>query len=290
MTDNSRAGETRVHQALELTLPEVPPTLTEPAKRADYIMEHFWDEMDFGDTLQSRNREFMERNIVNFMSLFPHGSEQACSRSIGLLLGKAATDSAALRIATDIMERYLDDPNSPMRDETHYIMYLEELLRMPGLTEYDRIRPADKLAAAKKNRPGMTATDFAYIDRSGRRRRLRSTAPGERMLLIFYDPECGHCSEILEQVGESPIVTGCIDRKELTVLAVYTEGKRGLWEETKASMPREWGVGFDADSIVERELYSVPAMPIMYLLDGDKKVLLKDAPLQDIEEWLTATL
>jgi len=285
--DNQRAKTTGVYSAIELPLPEVPSDLTAPAERAGYIMEHFWDGMDFGDTLRSHDFMFMELNLVNFMSLFPHGDEQACSRSIGSLLGKTAADTVAFNLVTDIMERYLDDPNSPMRDENSYILYLEELLRQPGLSEYDRIRPAYKLATARKNRPGMTATDFAYIDRSGHRQTLHSTAADRGLLLLFYDPDCGHCSEILRQVSESAVITGCIGRNELAVLAVYTEGNRELWEKTKSSMPQEWTVGFDTDSIVERELYSIPAMPVMYLLDSDKKVLLKDTSLPDIEERLT---
>lgn len=285
--DNQRAKTTGVYSAIELPLPEVPSDLTAPAERAGYIMEHFWDGMDFGDTLRSHDFMFMELNLVNFMSLFPHGDEQACSRSIGSLLGKTAADTVAFNLVTDIMERYLDDPNSPMRDENSYILYLEELLRQPGLSEYDRIRPAYKLATARKNRPGMTATDFAYIDRSGHRQTLHSTAADRRLLLLFYDPDCGHCSEILRQVSESAVITGCIGRNELAVLAVYTEGNRELWEKTKSSMLQEWTVGFDTDSIVERELYSIPAMPVMYLLDSDKKVLLKDTSLPDIEERLT---
>ena len=45
-------------------------------------------------------------------------------------------------------------------------------------------------------------------------------------------------------------------------------------------------VGFDLDRIVEREVYSVPAMPVMYLLDRGGTVLLKDAFLPEIEARL----
>ena len=269
----------------ELPLPDVPASLATPQERADYIMTHFWDKMDFSDTLRSHDKDFMELNLVNFMSLFPHGSGQATSRSIGRLLADVVRDSVSLWLVTDVMERYLDDPNSPMRNESHYILYLEELLQLPGLSEYDRMRPAYRLETARKNRPGTVATDFAYTDRNGRRLTLHGTN-GKRLLLLFYDPECGHCSEILRQVHESDIIQNSIDERSLTVLAVYTEGNRKAWEDTKKSMPQEWTVGIDMDSIVERELYSIPAMPVMYLLDSDKKVLLKDAPLPEIEEKL----
>lgn len=272
----------------ELPLPEVPPTLTDPAERADYIMIHFWDKMDSGDTVRSHDKNFMELNIVNFISLFRHGSDEAISRGIGSMLAKVASDSVALTVATGIIDRYLDDPNSPMLSEPHYILYLEELLRLPELAGEERIRPAYKLEMARKNRPGTVAADFAYVDRNGRRYTLRTTPAGKYLLLIFYDPECAHCMEILKQVSGSEVITQSVRRGYLTVLAVYTEGNRKLWDATKASMPREWIVGFDADSIVDRATYSIPAMPVMYLLKSDKKVLKKDIFLPDVEDLLMA--
>ena len=283
---SSAAAETASETAVaELPLPEVPPTLTAPAERADYILAHFWDGMDFDDPGRAHDSLFMEQNTVNYLSLVPHGSEGAAARSLGALLGRAAADSVTFALLTGLMERYLDDPNSPMRNETSYILYLEELLRLPGLSEYDRLRPAYKLETARKNRPGTVAADFAYIDRSGRRRTLHAT-PGERLLLIFYDPECLHCADILREVYASYVLRNRIAEKSLTVLAVYTEGNRTLWDETKGSMPQEWTVGFDLDGIVDRELYSIPAMPVMYLLDRNKTVLLKDTLLPALESEL----
>jgi len=226
------------------------------------------------------------QEIADFLVGLSGEDEATASRRIDSLVASAAGDTTALAGMAEIMERYLDEPNSPLRNEALYIVFLEALTQQSSVEEGERIIAKDKLATARKNSPGDVATDFAYIDREGRQRTLRATS-GRRLLLIFYDPECGHCSEVLEQVSESAVLKDCIANKRLTVLAVYTEGNRGLWEATKASMPQEWAVGFDTDSIVDRELYSVPAMPVMYLLDSDKTVLLKDAFLPEIEGMLT---
>ena len=45
---------------------------------------------------------------------------------------------------------------------------------------------------------------------------------------------------------------------------------------------------YDAgQKITERQLYDLKAMPTLYLLDKDKRVILKDAPVEQIEQWLT---
>lgn len=268
----------------ELPLPEVPPSLTAPEERAAYIIAHFWDGMNFSDTLRSRNRAFMEQSFVNYISLFPHVRKETLPDNIRNLLEKAAADPAGFRMLNDIAEHYLDDPNSPMRNEGYYILFLEELLRLPGLSEYDRIRPAYRLETARKNRPGTVAADFSYTDRNGNRRTMHATR-GKRLLLLFYDPACSHCSEILDGLRRSAIISNLIKDKELTVLAVYTEGDRNLWNETKAFLPQEWTVAIDESRIVERELYSLPAMPVIYLLNRNKRVILKDPTPAELEAF-----
>ena len=270
----------------ELPLPEVPPTLTVPSERAAYILSHFWDALDFRDTLRSRDARFMEQNVVNWLSLFPHADLEVLPPCIDGCLREATKDKGAFRLFDNIVDRYLNDPNSPMRNEDYYMLYLEGVLRLPGLAEEERLRPAYQLETARKNRPGTVATDFGYLDRDGKRGRLHTTLPGRPLLLLFYDPACGHCSEILRSLYDSPVLSRLVADQALSVLAVYTEGDRDLWERTKASLPAEWTVTMDTERIVERDLYSLPAMPVIYLLDADKTVLLKDPSPAALENYL----
>lgn len=269
----------------ELPLPEIPTTLESPEERAAYIMSHFWDAMDFSDTTLCNDTAFMEQNIVNFISMFPHAEKSAGAEAFGSFVKKAAANPDALSLIFEIVENYLAYPNSPMRNEEYYIIFLEELLRLPSLSESERIRPKYQLEMAKKNRPGTMASDFRFIDRKGTKRTLHKMH-GDNILLLFYDPECSHCWEILQQVHESQEIKQSVADGRLTVLAVYAEGNRTVWNDTKHAMPRQWKVGFVTDSILENEQYSLPAMPVLYLLDRDKTVLLKDAPLSAIEARL----
>ncbi len=243
-------------------------------------------EAPIGDPLRLRDPQEAAGRVAALIGQCACADEPTVRARLGELLGAAARDTAAFALVTDLLERFLDDPNSPLRNESCYILYLEELLRMPGLSETDRLGPACRLELARKNRPGTVAADFAYLDRSGRRRTLHDAAAAGRLLLIFYDPACSHCSELLQETAENPVLRACLARRALKVLAVYTEGDRRLWEQTNAAMPDEWEVGFDLDRIVEREVYSVPAMPVMYLLDRGGTVLLKDAFLSEIEARL----
>ena len=73
----------------------------------------------------------------------------------------------------------------PMRNEDYFIIFLEEWLRLPGLSEYDRMRPAYLLKSARKNRPGMKAADFTYTDNDGKKRTLHATRGGNIFCSFF---------------------------------------------------------------------------------------------------------
>ena len=64
------------------------------------------------------------------------------------------------------------------------------------------------------------------------------------------------------------------------------EGKTAAWE--RAVFPARWIDGYDAGQRLTREqVYDLKAMPTLYLLDVDKRVILKDASAERIEAWLS---
>lgn len=86
------------------------------------------------------------------------------------MMSKASTDSSMFVYFSGLYEKYLYDPNSPMRDESLYIYVLDAVLEAPFLDEVSKIRPAHLLELALKNRVGEPATDFTYTLVDGKKR------------------------------------------------------------------------------------------------------------------------
>lgn len=262
----------------ELPMPTIPETLSSSSERSSYAVKHFWDVMDFSDTLRSHNREFMERNFSNFVYLLPYAPASSAEEAVARLMKKAETDATAYLILTELAEKYLSEPNSPMRNEDLFIFFLKCQIKTETLDEGRRTRARNLLDIASKNRPGMAATDFSYTDREGVSRTLHGTKSAGNMLLIFYDPECEHCDEIIHSLAADEVFIKLHKEGHLTVLAIDTESDSEVWERTKYDMPYEWIVGHDSNHAVnEHLLYALPAMPVLYLLDADKTIILKDA-------------
>ncbi|MDE6795467.1 MAG: redoxin domain-containing protein, partial [Muribaculaceae bacterium] len=157
----------------------------------------------------------------------------------------------------------------------------KSMLTVDSLPEAVRLRVEDQLRTASLNRPGTIATDFKFVDRNGNQSCLYDLT-GEKFLLIFYDPECSHCSEILRYIAADDIIESAISHGSLTVIAIYAEGKKDVWDSTKWEMPLTWTVGYDLSGILDNDLYDLPAMPIIYLLDSEKRVILKDPEVRSL--------
>ena len=73
----------------ELPLPSVPETLREPAERADFVVAHFWDGMDFTDRRRALDSAFVEQNFANFASVLPYATATGREDGVALLLDAA---------------------------------------------------------------------------------------------------------------------------------------------------------------------------------------------------------
>lgn len=263
-------------------LPDVPALLTDPAERANYLSLHYWDHFDFADTTLISLPEVTEQAFANFIHLLPYTDRAAAA--LDTLVRRAATRTETLRHFISLTDKYLYEPNSPLCNEDFYIVALQSVINSPAVGEADKIRPRYRLAMALKNRPGEMAEDFTFIGRDERRTRL-SAIRAPYLLVYFNDPKCEDCQRVKGLLQSSPVVNALLETGTLQLLSVCVEGKTAAWE--KASFPARWIDGYDeGQRLTHERLYDLKAMPTLYLLDANKRVLLKDASVDRIEAWM----
>lgn len=278
------APQPRISAEAELPLPAIPDTMRNPADRATFLLRHFWDAMDFADTTLTRSEPFMERNFVNFVNLYPHAITDSLPAITADLLHRATIDDPSRQLLYSLIDKYLASADSPVASDDTYIAFLSEWVRLP-LDSYELIEPRYRLESALKNRPGTIAADFSYQLTDGTTHTLHSTS-APRILLLFYDPDCDHCMATISQLRSDPDINRLIDSGRLTLLAIYTEGDADLWHQTAPSMPTNWTVGIDASSIIDSDIYTIPEMPGLYLLDSDHRVILRQPTLSLLRSTL----
>ena len=164
-----------------------------------------------------------------------------------------------------------------MRNEEFYIPVLDAMLASPLLEEIEKVRPKARRELAQKNRIGTKALNFSYTLASGAQGSLYQQQ-ADYILLFINNPGCGMCKQLREQIAGSPMLSEMIERGRLKILALYPDEDLAEWREYRGHIPPSWINGYDAGCVVrEKSLYDLHAIPALYLLDRDKRVLVKDS-------------
>ena len=274
-----------------------PPSMMEDAQdRADYVALHFWDA--FTDTTRVysldtslvggvRKMEF-EQNFANWVSCLSMVRFDVGCKSMDKLYSKVAacekkdTSSNIFESVNDLVYKYLYDPNSPLRNEDLYGIYAERLSSSEYISPEKRSSYENDAKLCAMNRIGTKAADFRFSDKRGKIRTLYSI-DSEWILLFFSNPGCNACLDIIENLKASEGIQYMIQTGELAVLNIYIDEDLEAWKSYMPIYPENWYNGFDPDYVIRTDLlYHVRAIPSLYLLDKDKKVVMKDATVENV--------
>lgn len=272
-------------------MPEVPGMITSEEEVRTYLVAHFWDKFDFKDERLLKDKQMLVKGLAGFVSLsanIPVEQKEAVSKGF-LTLCKGITEN---RLQTDSLKYYVEEflynPNSPYYNEELYGFYLKGM--MENLPENDPIVETYcfRLQLMGRNCPGDRAENFDYYLPDKTRQSLYATrVKGNYLILVFYDPECHSCHDIMMGMFADRLLAEAVASGKVTVLAVYTEGDTEVWKRYLRGMPGNWIIGEDRRVIKEKAIYDLKAMPTIYLLDKNRKVLLKDASYVKIREALS---
>lgn len=169
--------------------------ITDPTERAGYLVKHYWDKFDFKDTTYIHEPWATEQVLSNYIDLMNYVSPATMSLSIKTMMRQAEQDSVMFRYFFEMMEKYLHDSNSLLRNGETHIAVLGYLTESSSLSSTEEIRPAHSLEFALRNRIGMPATNFAYTLANGQIGKLYSIKAGH-LLLFLCNPDYHACREI----------------------------------------------------------------------------------------------
>ena len=278
--------------------PEIPAVYVDAAERQDWFLDHFWDPFFAGDGpcdtsavlgVPHHEVEMQVASYVQLLQQLPLPDAQRRMRHFfGQVEQRQAADTASRVFLQmeEIVSRYLYDPNSPVRDEDLYLPYVEGLAlsrftRDDARPGYEYQRRMCALAPV-----GSVAPDFRFTDARGRSRRLHDVKAGAT-LLFFSNPGCHACKEIIDALQAIPGIEERIRRGGFAVVNVYIDEDLAAWRAYEPNYPRSWLCGYDPDGLVRSDrIYNVRAIPSLYLLDADKRILMKDAPVERVVSWL----
>lgn len=232
--------------------PTLPDTLRSVELRAAYLSEHYWDNFNFADTLELNNKEMAEQGFVNFIDILSRFNQQIAQKGIAGFTAKAFIQKPSKERFESLIEHYYENPESPMRNDRIYSLFLEDMAKSPYFDETEKERLNFKLKQARKNLPGTTAIDISFTQENGKTCKL-SEYKEKKVILYFHDPECENCHKVSAWLKKQEIPA------DIEVIRIVADNRISA-------------------------IYGLKAMPTIYLLDKGNKVILKDCTPEQLIE------
>lgn len=235
-----------------------------------------WEGFAFSNQQAVESREVEER-FARFLLGLESQTPTQQAEQIGALLAKAEQNNATARFLT-LAEKYLYDPNSPYRDDERYLLFLQYAATHQFTDYTTNPRYQKHYTMVQKNRVGHKATDFPYTTQAGEKGRLYNLQ-SRYILLFFHDPDCEECQFVKKQLENQHAYFA---QKGVQVVAVYIDNEVEAWR--KAHYPSTW-LSVYAPEIDRQDLYDIKALPTLYFLDAQKKVIVKDGMIEHVIQY-----
>lgn len=253
----------------------------------DNLLDAIWNKYNFSENETNQFSDMLEQSLVEYIALFPNYSSDQINASLHELILKTESNPTSFGFFKDKFSYYLYHPNSPWRNDSYYEQVLTAYQKSDMLSATDKQRDQMVLSLVQKNQVGTLATDFDFVDNKAVVQKI-SDIKAVNKLLVFYDPTCPHCEELLQEMKQSDVLNEAIKSNNTIVIAIDPIGNVANWKAYQNNLPKEWINGFDKKgAILNNALYNILAYPTIYLLDYDNKIVQKDVYFQKVEGYLT---
>lgn len=260
--------------------PDIPDSLTTPQKRIEYLAVRFWDKVDFADPSSLDS----SKPILDFIYLLQNIDPTLADASFSRMLQLTGRSEDTIGKVLYWFEHFLHDSQSPLYDDSLYARFLKAVISSDAPDDVkDGMRFPYEVVT--RNQIGEVAEDFSFTDKSAGLQTLHGI-DSPYILLMFTNPECSLCRAAESRLGALQALRDLQQRSKLRILAVCPGQDRDAW--LAHNYPSGWISGYDESGVIrDKRLYEIQYYPCFYILDSEKKVLLKEGGLEQIEKFFT---
>ncbi len=275
-----------IRASLELPIP--PKDITNNrSKLQEFFLQHCFDHFPWNDPNIFRT-PFGDSKIREFCQYIHSWNRTDLDHYVFAVLDSAKANTTTYFTVFDKIEKILGYHGSTTRVERIYIPMLKDMLSYPNITNLRKRHCEYELSVLDKNHEGDIAPDFNIILSNGERSSLHDIQ-SEYLLLYFQHPTCPTCQRVRHMIAQFPILNKAIATGRLKVLTVYFEDEKDIWENyiNSSEANPNYLHGWNKDqSILDKSLYETRAIPYMFLLDKDKRILKKNVLETELEDHI----
>lgn len=263
-------------------VPEIPEGADSVIYRYHYYKNHFWDGIEITDPGLLRS-PLLNNKILDYLDNVVVQQVDTVIQEVDIMLNKAQENPEAFRYLLITFTNKYVNPKINGHDEV--FVHLVDKYYLTGLatwTDEATIKKLDERAASiRPNFIGEPAHPFILQDTLGTDYALYDIR-AKYTVLYFYDPDCGHCKKATPLLYES---YADLRAKDVEVLAICTTTDKDRWQEFIIENNLDWPNLADLTGVTHIKFYyDVRSTPTVYILDEEKKIILKKIASEDVPD------
>jgi thiol-disulfide isomerase/thioredoxin len=283
--------------------PEMPSALKNPKTKEDslaaynHYKEQYWNGVNFWDGRLAYTTFFEEKLDKYFNQLVvPH--PDSVIKEIDYMLGFASINEEMTRfLLIKFVNRYLNQKY--MWEDAVFVHLFEKYFSHKNyswLTDKGKKTITDRAYSLMANIMGTPAADIVLPDTIGNITGLYDLK-AEYTLVVFWDPACSHCKEVLPRVDSFYHAKWKSAGLKIFAIAKEIESTRKDWLNFIQENRLEGWIHVFYSKAEEKtriennipgysQLYDVQSFPTLYLLDKEKRIVAKKLTVEQTDDVL----
>ena len=252
--------------------PMAPEELEGLTAKSNYLMEHFWDPMDF------KNKTAVDQNALNdamnvFSAPLRWADKSKAEAALDKLIDKISKNPTLLLQFTKAAEETMYSPRAEVWIDDVYIKFLNAFVKNKKMTPNRKERYQSQLTTLENTRIGNTPPVFTFTGRDGKQ---ETYMPMSTMTLIIFGNPYNTDWRLARLKLETNLqLSQAIDQGKLNILYLVPF-EDSNWESQVNNYPDKWTVGNAPEA---GKLYDLRLTPSLYLIGNDGKIIMKNNTL-----------
>lgn len=249
--------------------PVAPEEINTLAGKSEWLMQHFWDNMDF------KKKEALNQAAVNdamkvYTMPMQWASKTEVDKSVDKMLAQLQKNPTLLLQFTKGAEEALYGNRANIWIDEVYIKFLEAFIKNKKISAPRKLRYERQLNQLRNTRTGETAPSFSFKTPTGN--------PGEYhpigvfTIIEFGDPNCDDCRHAKLKMETNVQFSSLVDRGLVNILFIVPDPEEG-WETSMTGFPTNWVIG-GSEKITDR--IDIRTEPSFFVIGKDGKLLAKN--------------
>lgn len=253
--------------------PVAPEEMTTLWDKSNWLMQHFWDKMDFKKK-EALNQAAVNDAVKTYVFPMQWADKVEVDKSVDKLVAQLQKNPTLMVQFTKAAEEALYGDRANLYIDEVYVKFLNGILKCKKVSKARKARYERQLSQLENTKIGELAPSFTFTTPTG--------APGSYepigvfTIIEFGDPDCDDCRHAKLKMETDVRFSKLVEKGLVNILFIVPDPEDG-WQTKMTGFPSNWVIG--ASDTVSDKL-DIRRTPSFFIIDKDGKLKAKNVNVE----------